>query len=64
MNEMYARLIKAIQLRDSADKHAILRAVLEAMREPTEEMKKAAAKIDTSNLERDIWQSMIDEILK
>lgn len=44
MNEMYTRLIKAIQLRDSTDEHAILRAVLEAMREPTEEMTRAACK--------------------
>lgn len=60
MNEMYARLIKAIQLRDSTDEHAILRAVLEAMREPTEEM----IELVRDSVGVHAYKSIIDEILK
>lgn len=64
MNEMFQKLVKAVQLRDTTDECAIVRVVLEAMREPTEEMCKAPNTIIQAYGAKLIWQRMIDEILK
>lgn len=72
MNEMIERVSKAIQ--DEKDKCIndgensnlrIARAVIKAMREPTEEM----CMVDTPDMPaggeaKDVWYAMIDEILK
>ena len=47
--------------REFAELHAL--AIVKAMREPTEKMIKAGQYIDTVNLEKDIWQAMIDAVI-
>lgn len=70
MNEMFQKLVKAVQLRDTTDECAIVRIVLETLREPTEEMIKAGELIGveygyiSDHDYKSIWQRQIDEILK
>ena len=65
MNEMFQKLVKAVQLRDTTDECAIVRIVLETLREPTEEMLDNLGDdgYNTETIKRR-YQQMIDEILK
>lgn len=65
MNEMFQKLVKAVQLRDTTDECAIVRIVLETLWEPTEEMLDNLGDdgYNTETIKRR-YQQMIDEILK
>lgn len=65
MNEMFQKLVKAVQLRDTTDECAIVRIALETLREPTEEMLDNLGDdgYNTETIKRR-YQQMIDEILK
>lgn len=66
MNEIIKRVSKAILECPNASDYETLVAkrAIEAMREPTDKMIIAASIIDTKDLEKDVWQAMIDEALK
>lgn len=76
MNEMLNRIANAIVDTPNASDYSelVARNVVKAMREPTEQMKGEGAKASHIHLgadesigyegATDVWQSMIDEILK
>jgi hypothetical protein len=67
MSEIMDRVAKAI--RDTAfeggGSREIARAVIEAMREPTEEMRDAATHVEgVAEYFGEVWRAMIDEALR
>lgn len=62
-NEMIERCAKAVRARDTQDEHAIVRAVIKAMREPTEKMLEAGTDVGPDRAPSEYWYAMIDAII-